>query len=230
MIQPPEVEPQPPRRVLTEILVCLGVAVLIAGLGAPLGLLWRAIAPKVELVQTVYGVYPLDEEPEGYVADDGWFIFLAVAMGILLAVLTWMVLRRFRGPGMLVALVAGSIGCAVLAAWLGNHIGYAAYVRLATTAPPGTHILRPPKARMTDVGLWFGFIPRVRGIVLLQGLIAAALYTAFAGFNYSSSLQHEAVSSDWTEPQIPTGGPESPEPAPAVQPPGAASPAPPEAG
>jgi hypothetical protein len=188
-VQPPDRDRN--RWMLLEGLVCLITAIAIAALGAPIGLLWRAVAPRVELVQTQVGPYPLEAEPEGYVADEGWFMFLAIGAGVLFAVLAWVVLRRFRGPVMLVALVAGSIGGSVLAAWLGHRIGLPEYERLVREAPVGTHILRPVRVRLSDVGLSFGVLPRVRGIVLLQALVAAALYTAFAGFSYSPSLRPE---------------------------------------
>jgi hypothetical protein len=175
--------------VLVEVLVCLAVAVVIAGLGAPIGLLWRAVAPRVELVQTDYGPYPMEAEPEGYIADEGWFILIAIGAGLALAVLVWFVFRRHRGALMLVALAVGSVGGSVLAAWLGNRVGLAEYERLIEQAPVGTHIFRQPRVRLADVGLYFGWIPRVRGVVLVQALVAAALYTGFAGFSYSPSLR-----------------------------------------
>jgi hypothetical protein len=179
------------RSILIEAVVCLATAVVIAGLGAPIGLLWRAVAPKVELVQTDFGPYPLQPEPEGYIADEGWFIFIAIGAGILIALLVWFLLRRYRGAAMVAALAVGSVGGSVLAAWLGHRIGLSTYNRLINSAPTGTHIFRPARLRLTDVGLWFGFIPRVRGIVLIQGLVATALYTACAGFSYSPSLRPE---------------------------------------
>jgi hypothetical protein len=193
------------RSIVVELLVCLAVAVVIAGLGAPIGLLWRAVAPKVELVQTDFGPYPLQPEPEGYIADEGWFIFIAVGAGIVLALLAWFALRRFRGPGMVAALAVGSIGGSVLAAWLGHRIGLSAYNRLINSAPVGTHIFRPVRLRLTDVGLYLGFIPRVRGIVLIQALVATALYTACAGFSYSPSLRPET--DELPDVQLPPGYP-----------------------
>jgi hypothetical protein len=178
-----------PRSVVVEIVVSLVTGVVIAGLGAPIGLLWRAVAPRVELVQTDYGPYPLDAEPEGYIGDDGTFLFIAVGAGVVFAVLVWFLLRRFRGPIMLAALVLGSVGGSVLAAWVGHRVGLATYQRLVDHAPAGTHFKRLPNLRLSDVGLWFGFVPRVRGIVLVQGLVAAALYTACAGFAYSPDLR-----------------------------------------
>jgi hypothetical protein len=222
--------------------VCLAAAIVIAGLGAPIGLLWRAVAPRVELVQTDYGPYPLDPAPEGYVADEGWFILIAIGAGLALAVLVWFLLRPYRGAMMLVAVVAGSIGGSVLAAWLGHEVGLAEYERLIEQAPVGTHIFRQPRVRLADVGLYYGWIPRVRGVVLVQALVAAALYTAFAGFSYSPSLRpgrdepppvgdaypvpalpvygEPATPVSWGSPSYPdpAASPESPEPSAAAPP------------
>ena len=194
-IAPPEPESQseamaeaPSRRYLVEVFVSLAVGVVVAGLGAPVGWLWHVLAPRVELVQTDYGVYPVEPEPEGYIADDAWFLGFAILAGIIVAAIAWFVFRRHRGWIMLLAITAGSIGGSVVAGQIGGHIGLTAYLNLAQHAPSGTHIFRPPRLRSGVWGLWWGFVPKVEGIVLVQGLIAAALYTAFAGFSYSPTL------------------------------------------
>jgi hypothetical protein len=215
--------------------VCLVVALVVTALGAPVGLLWRLIAPEVELVQTDGGPVPVDSEPEGYIADDGWFMGIAVVAGILVAVAVWLLLRRYRGPAMLVAIAVGSIGAAVLAGWLGHQIGFAEFERLARDATPGTTLHRPPKLRIVDIGLWLGFIPRVRGIVLIQAIVAVAVYAAMAGLHYTPDLRAEdgqpgpavdvpPVSWGWTEPQDPLAAPAPPAPYPAGPPPDAAAP------
>jgi Protein of unknown function (DUF2567) len=227
----PEFEPEPFEqaptgsrwRLAAEPLACLAVAVAAGGLGAPLGLLWRALAPEVELVQTESGPYPVQPEPEGYVADDGWFVLLSIATGALLAVLAWAALRRFRGPLMLLALAVGSVGGAVLAAWLGNRIGLTEYERLVSQAPIGTHMFRPARLRLSDVGLYFGVIPRVRGVVLVQAFVATGVYTAFAGFSHSPALRLDApeqvpVSWDWPAPRDPAVSPAPPAPSAAAPP------------
>ncbi|MFG2042650.1 hypothetical protein [Dactylosporangium sp. NPDC048998] len=174
-----------------EVLFALLAAVMVAGLGAPFGLLWSRLAPHVELVQTQYGPYPIEGEPEGYWADDGWFILMSIAMGALIAVVAWLLLRRYRGPIVLAALVVGSAGASVLGAWLGNKVGWAHYVDLAEHAPADTHIFRPVKLRTGTSSLLFGFIPWVRGTMLVQALAAAAVYTGLAGFHASPTLRYD---------------------------------------
>ncbi|WP_433609157.1 hypothetical protein ACQP2P_37515 [Dactylosporangium sp. CA-139114] len=214
--------------ILREVLVALLAAVVVAGLGAPFGLLWSKLAPHVELVQTQYGPYPIDPEPEGYWADDGWFVLMAIGMGILVALAAWFLLRRYRGPLMLLGLVIGSAGASVLGAWLGSRIGWAHYTDLAKHAPVDTHIFRPVKLRTGVSSLLFGFIPWVRGTMLIQSLAAAAVYTGLAGFHVSPTLRYDNIPPEYLSP--PPGAPH-PAPYPASGPhPGSPSPYPPAPG
>nr|BFE66126.1 hypothetical protein GCM10020063_106520 [Dactylosporangium thailandense] len=214
--------------ILREVLVALLAAVVVAGLGAPFGLLWSKLAPHVELVQTQYGPYPIDPEPEGYWADDGWFVLMAIGMGILVALAAWFLLRRYRGPIMLLGLVIGSAGASVLGAWLGNKIGWAHYMDLAEHAPVDTHIFRPVKLRTGVSSLLFGFIPWVRGTMLIQSLAAAAVYTGLAGFHVSPTLRYDNIPPEYLSPPPPPPGAPYPAPYPATGPhPGSPSPYPP---
>ncbi|GAA3451186.1 DUF2567 domain-containing protein [Dactylosporangium matsuzakiense] len=227
-VEPPEA-PAPPAResILREVLFALLAAVVVAGLGAPFGWLWSKLAPHVELVQTQYGPYPIDPEPEGYWADDGWFILMAIAMGAIVAVAAWFLLRRYRGPVMLLALVLGSTGASVLAAWLGNKIGWSHYMDLAEHAPENTHMFRPVKLRTGEASLWLGFIPWVRGTMLIQGIAAAAVYTGLAGFHVSPTLRYDNIPPEYLTPAPPAPGVAAyaPQPGYSYPPPGAAHPA-----
>jgi len=187
----PEPPPAPRRRggLRTEILLALVVAVVVGGLGLPLGLLWRAVAPQVEFVMVEGGPVPVQQEPEGFVADDGTYILITTAMGILAAVVVWLLLRRRRGPVLLAGLVVGSIVGGVLTLWLGRHIGYAHYRDLVAHAAVGTHFRRPPDVRSAEVGLWFGFLPKVQGSVLLQAVAATTAYMMLASFHVEPDLR-----------------------------------------
>ncbi|WP_327009180.1 DUF2567 domain-containing protein [Dactylosporangium sp. NBC_01737] len=192
--QPELPKPSLPRRRSPglEALFGLVVAVVVTVLGAPVGLLWSWIAPEVELIQTPYGPYPIEGEPEGYFADDGWFMIIGAVVGILIAVVAWIVLRRYRGPLILAGLVVGSAAGAALAAWLGNKIGYAHYLDLVEHAPVDTHIFRPAKVRAGDSGLLYGFVPWVQGSLLIQAILAAVVYTGLAGFHASPTLTYDS--------------------------------------
>lgn len=185
-----------------ELLLAAVVAVTLAALGLPLGLLWRVLAPRVEFVMTEQGPAPVQAEPEGFVADDGWYVVLTLGVGILAAILVWLLLRRQRGPLILVGLVIGSVAGGVLTLWLGSHIGYEHYRDLVANAPVGTHIFRPPDVRSAEVGLWFGFLPKVQGAVLLQAVGAATAYMMLASFHVEPDLRRPddvppAVGASW---------------------------------
>ena len=51
-----------------------------------------------------------DPSPEEYIAADGWFTLLGLGFGLLVAIVAWLVLRRDRGPFLLLGVVAGTLG------------------------------------------------------------------------------------------------------------------------
>jgi hypothetical protein len=218
-----------------ESLIALAVAVTLAALGLPLGLLWRALTPKVEFVMTDQGPTPLQLEPEGFVAGDGWYVLITFAAGLLAAIAVWAFVHRRRGPLMLLGLVAGCVAGGVLTAWLGRYVGYAHYRELVVHAPVGAHFLRPPSVRSGSVGLWFGFLPRVQGAVLVQATAAAMAYLLLAAFHLEPDLRQPQEGPDlrqqsepmeptdevsWgpTESPVPPGSPARPESDPAASP------------
>lgn len=178
----------PRRRRGGEIAAALSVAAVVALLGAPLALLWSAVAPHVTFVMTQYGPSTTDPEPEQFFADDGWYVLLGIGYGLLVGVLVWALLRRYRGPLMLAGLTVGAVVAGVLTAWLGHRIGLDEYHRLLSSAPVGERFNRPVDVRTRSVGLWFGFLPRVQGLVLVPAIAAAAVYTLLAGFHPTPDL------------------------------------------
>jgi hypothetical protein len=212
--QGPEPPPVPNRRpgLRTEVLFAAGVAVVVAAVGLPLGLLWRAVAPQVEFVMIDGGAVPVQQEPEGFVADDGSYILLTVGMGILAAIVVWILLRRRRGPVLMLGLLLGCIAGGVLTLWLGRHIGYQHYRDLVAHAPVGTHFRRPPDVRSAQIGLWFGFLPKVQGSVLLQAVAATTTYMMLASFHVEPDLRRpDPRDPSWVPPEW-TAQPEWPAP------------------
>jgi hypothetical protein len=192
--------PDHDRGLRRESLIAFAVAVGLAALGLPLGLLWRAVTPKVEFVMTEAGATTTQAEPEGFVAGDGWYVLITFAVGLLAAIVVWALLRRRRGPLMLLGLVAGCIAGGALTAWLGHQIGYAHYRQLLVHAPVGAHFLRPPAVRSGSVGLWFGFLPRVQGAVLVQAVAAAMAYLMLAAFHVEPDLRQPVDGPDLRQP------------------------------
>jgi hypothetical protein len=223
------VAPATPRRRGRSLLVGLATALTVAALGAPLGWLWSVVAPRVPVVKTEDGGALTESQPEQFVAADGWFTVLGLAFGVLVAVLAWMLLRRYRGPVGLLAVVVGAVGAAPIAWGLGRQIGLAEFRRLLRSAPVGEVLSRPPDLRAGRFEWVHGVIPTIQGDLLLPAFGAAVAYTLLAGWSRYASLNAEpegpatsgpggAVPLSWDSP-----APPAPPAAPAPPAPGAAT-------
>jgi hypothetical protein len=180
--------PRQPRRPGRAAAVAAAIVLVVAALGAPLGLLWAALAPTVEVRMTSDGALLADQQPEEFIAADGWFTLLGCLFGVLAAVVVWFVVRR-RGPLPLIAVTLGGVGAGLLAWWLGRHQGLDAYQRLLDSAPDGAVFGKPADLRAADFDLRYGFLPVIRGNVLVPALAAAVTYALLAGWSRFPSLR-----------------------------------------
>jgi uncharacterized protein DUF2567 len=176
-----------PRYWLAELAYALVVALVVAALGLPLGWLWARISPHVVLEMTAEGPSFTEPNPEGYVGGESVYLLIGVGLGILSAIVVWLLLRNRRGPILLTGLALGCVVGAVLMAWLGHRIGLSEYERLLKQAPVGTRFEVPVKVRSSRLELPFV----AQGAVLIQALIAVATYTVLAGFSATASLRSQ---------------------------------------
>jgi len=197
-----------------KALVGLATAVVVALLGFPLGLLWHTLAPSLPvLIGDQRQLFLADVEGEQRAAAEGTFILISIGAGIVLAIVVWIALRRFRGPVTAVALAIGGVGAGWLAWRFGHTIGLGEFHRLARTAAPGSTIQLPPDLRIKQPGniaRWHG-IPYVSGDLLYLGISALVGYLLIAGFALSPSLgvrrqPRPAVSRADAESDHPAGG------------------------
>lgn len=201
--------PPPPRRPLRPQLRAAGLTVAALVVAAvPVGLLWRALAPDGRVVQTEQGPYPVDPQPEQYVAADGWFALLGLGFGVLAALLAWRLLRRHRGPVQLVAVVLGTAAAAPVAWLAGRWPGHADFEQWRRTAAAGATTVQPPDLR-------------AYAVLLVPVFAAVITYTLLAGWSHDPDLDPDAAG-----PAVSSGSPGGPVPtaAPAPPVPGAAAP------
>lgn len=186
----PEPEPEPVRRPGPPTAAMLLIAVTVALLGAPFGLLWAVVAPEVPVRVTEAGPAYGVPQPEQLAAADGWFALLAVPFGVLAAAAVWLAdRRRARGVPALLALTVGMVGAGLLAWWLGRQIGLADYRETLAAAQPGADLTRPADLAVAEAGWW---PPHVLGVVLVPALAAAATYTLLAAWSRFPGLHPAA--------------------------------------
>jgi hypothetical protein len=95
-----------------DALAAVVTAVGCVLLGAPAGLLWAAVAPRV-MVDVAGTAVSL--------AGDGWFLGVVSVVGLLTGLLAWALGRRY-GPGVVLGLAAGGLLAAYVAARSGELV------------------------------------------------------------------------------------------------------------
>jgi hypothetical protein len=96
-------------------LLTVAVTVLV---GAPVGLLWAALAPRVTVEVSGEDVQVLDTATDGFIAVDAWFLAAVMVAGLVGGVLAWW-LGGEHGPAVVVGLVVGGLA----AAWIAGRVG-----------------------------------------------------------------------------------------------------------
>jgi hypothetical protein len=108
-------------------------------LGAPVGLLWSAVAPHSHVSVEAGGAFIADAESEVFIAGDGWFLGLTLLVGVATGVLAWLVARR-SGPVVVIGLAVGGLLAAYVASKVGIRIGQDALEKAVHSGRPGTYV------------------------------------------------------------------------------------------
>ncbi len=86
--------------------------------GAPVGLLWAALAPRVTVEVSGEDVQVLDTYTDGFIAVDAWFFAAVTLAGLVGGIVAWR-LGRAHGPGVVLGLAVGGLA----AAWIASRVG-----------------------------------------------------------------------------------------------------------
>lgn len=89
-------------------------------LGAPVGLLWAAVAPKV-VVEVTGTAVRLASDASTFIAGDGWFLGVVFVAGLGTGLAAW-ALGRKHGPAVVVGLTVGGLLGAYVAARTGELV------------------------------------------------------------------------------------------------------------
>jgi hypothetical protein len=127
---------------------CIAMAAVIAGtaaLGLAAGFLWGAVAPRA-LVEVVgpgqAGI--VNPETSAFIAADAWFTLLTVAGGLVSGAAGYALAVRRNGPPAMAAILAGGLAAALLAKWIGQRSGAAAFNHSLAAGHAGLLLHDPP--------------------------------------------------------------------------------------
>jgi hypothetical protein len=207
-------QPQPKRELGLAIAVALAVTVL----GAGLGLLWFVIAPPLPVRKVEGGYAYIQPDPEQPVAADGWFVILGLFFGILIAIAVWAILRRYRGPLQMLALVLGTLAAGFIALKTGQTLEERRYEPGVRNATAEQVVDSPAKPAVTRTQLCVPLTGRCTsfpgGIQLIPALGASLAYAVMAGWSRWPGLRPgEEDDGDLSSPTVwDPADPESPGP------------------
>jgi hypothetical protein len=154
-----------PRQAEVRWAVVVIAALALVGLGA--GALWIGLAPRQSFLVVKAGeAIRSSSEGEAFVAGDGWYFFITLAVGVLAGMLAWLP-RSGRGPLMPLALAVGGAAGAlvtwVFGEWLTPHLGHDALQRVGAT-------------------LLFQVQLKAEAAVVVEAFAAVVVYLILAGF------------------------------------------------
>jgi hypothetical protein len=154
-----------PRQAEIRWAVVVVVALALVGIGA--GALWIGVAPR-QAFQVVKAGEATRTRPEGevFVADDGWYFFITLAVGVLAGVLAWLP-RSGRGVLMPVALAAGGAAGALVTWVFGEWL---------------TPDLRRDALQRVGATLLYQVRLRAEAAVVVEAFAAVVVYLILAGF------------------------------------------------
>jgi hypothetical protein len=151
----------------------LVVAAYSALLGAVVGLIWQAGAPRVHLAAAIDGS---ESAAKPLIGDDVRLGVLGIIAGVVIAVVVLVLGRnRERGPGEVLGLAAGGVLGALVAARVGDLARHHEMVKAVAAAVPGV-----TSAQTTKVLGYFGFHVRATGVLMLWPIASVAVYLVVA--------------------------------------------------
>ena len=155
------------RRQIAAALAATSVLVL---LGAPLGLVWGALAPRLRFVVAAggQGLSLANSESEALIAADGYFLFMTAVAGVACGIAAYRVGRTRFGPGMIAGLGAGGVAASVVADQVGHRLHNISLDQADKITTVGRHVDLFVSVRAEPALLAWGFAG-----VLTYGLLVA---------------------------------------------------------
>jgi hypothetical protein len=126
----------------------IAIAAVVAGtavLGLAAGFGWAAVAPRA-LVQVVGpgSADIVNPETNAFFAAETWFILLSVVGGLVSGTAGYVLAVRRNGPPAMAGILAGGLAAALLAKWIGQQSGAAAFSHSLAVGHVGVLLRDPP--------------------------------------------------------------------------------------
>lgn len=161
---------------MRELRTAAWVVVASALAGLPVGVLWWGAAPLTLVVKRPDGLYRAGGEgDESAIAADGWFAVLALAAGVLVALVVYLRTRPGR-VAPLIALAVGGVLGAVVAWQVGHLVGPGALEATARGLPDGARFRAP-----LDVSAYGVLLAWPMGAVITYFAVAAGAESSGTG-------------------------------------------------
>jgi len=145
------------------------IAVFSALLGAAVGLIWAAGAPRIHLGAAIDGS---ESAAKPLIGDDVRLGLLGIVAGVLVAVVVLVAgRRRDRGPGEVLGLAIGGVLGALVAARVGDVARHHEMVKALAAVVPG--VTSKESTRLLG---FFGFHVRATGVLMLWPIAAVAVH------------------------------------------------------
>ena len=142
-----------PATALGDVRAAVTTAIGCVLLGAPVGLLWTALAPRLRLVVSGESLDVVERSARDYMTSDVWFLVLVAAAGVLTAAVALTAERR-HGVGTVLGLAVGGLLAAEVARRTGPLIALEDARALVASGQDGAVDL-PARLRSTPaVAVW----------------------------------------------------------------------------
>ena len=125
----------------------IALVAVIAGtavLGVATGFLWASVAPRALAVVVARGsANVVNPETSAFIAADGWFTLLTAVGGVVSGLLGYALAVRRHGALAMTGVLLGALAATLIAMWIGQRSGTAAFNHSLSIDRPGTPLHVP---------------------------------------------------------------------------------------
>jgi Protein of unknown function (DUF2567) len=162
-----------------DLRVAGALVVVLAVLGALLGLVWAWWSPPGPAAQVLGGGQFIPDETESFIAGDGRYLVITAVTGLAATLVLWFLRRDNRGPLALLGLAVGAFAGALITALVGHLAGGGSDTGKVFALSDGS------KAQVTR-SLTLSL--HAHGLLLVEPLVVALVYGLLASFAVHDDL------------------------------------------